>query len=213
MPTFYDQLKTKPNSYIPFEKTDLLVEFKKEYKDCTLCPLSKDRKGMVFGYGFLRPKIMFLGLKPTPYDVETGVPFSDIPSQKLQGMVRYMSRTINLDNSVYFSTMVLCAGETRQDEIDACQPRLLAEIKTVRPKHIILLGEETAKYFAPVERLQKLAVKLDQYYSVYLTRSLRELFYKADELRIEVKEDLDYIVEQIRNEEQPVKNGNQVIPR
>jgi len=210
MNIFHKQLRQGTDCFLPFEVVDPLSEFKKGYKNCQGCKLSEGRKDIVFGYGSIRPRVMFIGMYPSIYDAEVGIPFSDKPGKKLQGLVEYLSRTVPLDNNVYYTNMVLCPGVPTEEEVASCRERVTEEIGIVQPQSIILLGEEVnqALCSGAASRLTKKAIKLDKYYPVFMTYNLRELLFKRDEIKLEVKEDLDYIAGQIGNGD---TNGSKVI--
>jgi len=215
MSIFYKQVRQGMDCFLPFEIVDPLVEFRKKYKGCRECKLSQDLTGMVFGYGTIKPRLMFIGLSPSQYDIDTGIPFSDKPGKKLQGLVEYLSRTVSLDNNIYYTNLVLCSGEATEVETAACRERMVKEIEFVQPQNIILLGEEVNQHFCAggASRLTKKVIKLDRYYPVFMTRNLREILFKRDEVKLEVKEDLDYIVEQIENGKQGSTNGVKAVSR
>ena len=135
--TYYKQLRQNPDCFIPIIDNNPLSTLKKQYKDCNICSFFDNK---VFGQGPFRPKIMFIGLAPSTHDLETGVPFSDAPGKKIQGIIEYISRVINLSNNVYFTNLILCSGGTDAKVVKACKGRLETEIKLVQPQNIVLLG-------------------------------------------------------------------------
>lgn len=203
---FYEQLLKEPSCFIPIVDKSPLAGLKKEHVKC-LCS-STIQTSPVFGHGPIAPKLMFIGFCPSKYDVETGTLFSDIPSQKIHGLIEYLSRSIPLNNSIYLTSLALCPLELDSEVVNVCSTRLYKEIEYVHPKHIILLGKEVADVLIPkAERLKKLLLKVDKYYPTYVTRNLREITFKRDEIKEEIKQDLDFIVEQLKNDEQNAKSS------
>lgn len=208
MNVFYEQLKKNPNSCVELKIHDPLEPHKKQYINCQLCSLANTRNNVVFGTGVVSPKLMIIGLVPSTYDSDLGIPFSDMAGRKVQGLVEYLSRSVNLDNNVYMTNLLLCPGVATEESIVACSGRMQEEIQIINPKNILLLGTEVSDRLLPsCKRLTVQLMKVHKYCSVFLTRNLRELFYKRDEVQEEVKEDLDYMVEQINGEKQTIRKN------
>lgn len=211
---FHEQFAQNTNCDLPFSADSPMSMIRELYDNCTECALSKDRQSIVFGYGAIRPKIMFIGLGPSNYDSEIGIPFSDIPGRKLQGIVEFLTRGyknttgLKLANNVYYTNLILCPF-TKSDvveEVATCKQRLDKEIALVKPENIILLGFDTAKAFFEdreqtyVSDVTSYVVCVNKMYStVYVLNSLKELCFKRDAVKNEVKNTLLNILDDIND--------------
>lgn len=198
MKLFYKQLKNNPSCFITNNVIDSLEQLKQTYKDLGC----SDKQ--VFGFGARNPKIMFVGLKPSETDVKSGMLFGGKLGVKLQGIIEYLSRQINLENNIYYSTLFLCnVKPTNYFYNDKCVKKacdkLIQEIEIINPQNIIFLGYTLARLFyfrlqTEFKVKEKNVIKLDKYYDTYTTYDLETILYKNDEYKYEVKKDLDYII-------------------
>lgn len=103
----------------------------------------------IVGYGPVDAPVMLIGIAPGRHELLSGRPFTG-QSGALMGNI--MEAT-GYDLELCYRTNLLCrpySGETPTlSDIMACFPRLLAEIKAVRPKLIVCLGSAVAGVFAP----------------------------------------------------------------
>lgn len=214
---FYEQFKSMESSYLELDVHDPLNDLRAKYKQCRLCSLCKNRnytQNMVFGSGVINPRLMVVGTGPSKYDSEVGVPFSDKLGDKLRGMLEYVNSRVNIDNNIYLTSLALCPGNHTIESFDACYDRLHEELVLVSPKVLLFLGNEVSSRFVTLpQRGKKLVFKLgEKYYTGVQTHTLKDLVFRNSEVRYEVKEDLDLLVEIIRNEENlPVKENIRTI--
>lgn len=202
--TFYQQFKTVTDAYLEEQTNDELSKLKDEYTHCRGCSLHKTRThGIVFGTGPLKSRLMVVGLAPSKYDGEIGVPFSDKLGDKLRGMLEYVNDGISISNNVYLTNLVLCPGSPTEEQFSACYERLHAEFVLVDPKVVLFLGEDVANRFVVgPKRGKKLVFKLgEKYYTGVQTHTLKDLLYRNSEVRQDVKSDLDIVVRLIRDAE------------
>ncbi len=197
---FYKQLRKIESAYLPLIKTEFyerLVDKHKLTDFCTDCPGPK-----VFGFGMMNPDIMFISLSPTDKEVFSTIPYSDCTNQKLYGLRDYLKT-----EKTYQTYLSMCRGESVNS---TCSLRLLEEIKMVNPKYIIILGRCPACLILPDSqhlndyddfRLKRfdLVVGVDTF-STFVTYDLQSLYYKRDELKGYVKEDLDFILKTIEDD-------------
>ena len=171
-------------------------------KDCDRC---KEREKIVFGKGLIKSKILFIGEAPTFDDSIVGVPFSDKIGEKFWGITKYLSDKIDLNDSIYYTNLVLCPSikPVNKEQYTACYERLKEEILYIDPKAIVLLGIGVARFVleeAPaivmpkdVRQVRNLARIDNTYFPFYFTHSMIDLYHRGDEIRREVKKDLDFI--------------------
>ncbi len=139
------------NPLLPFHGN--LEDLKKAAKNCQACDLWKRGTQTVFGEGAPNAKIMFVGEQPGDQEDLEGRPFVG-PAGKLldraledAGIDR---KKVYVTNAVkHFSWEPRGKRRIHKKpnavEIAACRPWLDAEIATLRPKIIVLLGATAAQ--------------------------------------------------------------------
>lgn len=211
---YYEQLKTVKSAKLKLHIPDPFEELNNKYKDCQLCTLCSGRDNIVYGKGAFSPLICIIGDSPSKFDSEKGRVFADKTGEKLYGMLEYLNRKVRLTNNVYYTNLTLCPNPENNEEANlACADRLRTEIQIANPEHIIALGHTVANFIMgnkfEIEqlRLKQFAFEFDKYYKGFVTHSLKELMYKNDETKQLVKEELDYIANEIIKGRTP-KKGN-----
>ena len=130
------------------EALPTLVELQKTVSACTKCKLCKTRTQTVFGSGNTKAVIMFIGEAPGADEDAQGLPFVGRAGQLLTKMIEE-PRSLGLPRSdVYLANILKCRPpENRKpqpDEIEQCEPYLIAQIENIRPKIICALGATAA---------------------------------------------------------------------
>lgn len=114
---------------------------RKSLGDCHRCPLSKTRKNLVFGSGNPKAKIVFVGEGPGAEEDASGEPFVGEAGRILNRIITAMGLT---RESVYICNVVKCRPPGNRnpeaEEIAACSPYLLRQIKSIEPDVIVALG-------------------------------------------------------------------------
>lgn len=114
---------------------------------CTLCPLHKERKKVVFGAGNPLAELMFIGEGPGREEDIQGIPFVGEAGQLLTKMINAMQYQ---RSDVYIANIVKCRPPQNRnpedDEAEACLPYLKRQIQLVNPKVIVILGAVPLKY-------------------------------------------------------------------
>jgi uracil-DNA glycosylase family 4 len=124
-----------------FEGVEDLVVLRKCVVQCNQCMLRKGAKGVVFGEGNPRARIMFVGEGPGKTEDDTGKPFVGRAGQLLDLMLRAhgFSR-----EEVFIGNIVKCRPPGNRlptnEEVQACLPNLKAQIRVIQPEIIVLLG-------------------------------------------------------------------------
>lgn len=109
---------------------------------CERCSLNQENLGYCAGTGWVdRPDIMFIAEAPGEQEVRQGVPLIGKAGQ----FFRMVARDQGIDlTKCYLTNACLCRPPGKRppkmDEVKACRPRLLWEIKTFRPKLIVTMG-------------------------------------------------------------------------
>lgn len=126
-----------------FESTRELTleDIREDLGDCTRCKLHSDRTNIVFGEGSAKAKLVFVGEGPGRDEDEQGRPFVGRAGKLLTKIISAMG----LERSdVYICNVVKCRPPNNrnpeQDEVAACEPFLLKQIRSIKPKIIVCLG-------------------------------------------------------------------------
>jgi uracil-DNA glycosylase family 4 len=118
-----------------------LVELETRLSGCSLCPLSDQRKNIVFGAGNPQARLVLVGEAPGHEEDETGVPFVGEAGKLLEKILiaMHLSR-----EEVYISNVLKCHPpgnrDPHPDEITACEQFLKQQLVLIQPELIITLG-------------------------------------------------------------------------
>jgi uracil-DNA glycosylase len=131
-------------------------EFQKKVMICEWCALSKTRSKVVPGEGSARAQIMFIGEAPGKKEDETGRPFVGAAGKFLEEMLAIIKLK---REDVFIANVVKCRPPENRDptpeEVAACWPWLLAQIKLIRPKLIVTLGRHSMERFLSGKKFPK----------------------------------------------------------
>lgn len=106
------------------------------------CPLSKSSDNIVIGSGNTKAKIMLVGQNPGEEEDKTGKPFVGKSG-------KYLNKVLKKNNiprdSIYITNIVNYKTpknrKPTREEIQFFMPFLLKQIKIIKPKIIVLMGE------------------------------------------------------------------------
>jgi uracil-DNA glycosylase family 4 len=128
---------------------DVRQEYEKlveEIRNCRKCPLYATRKNPVPGEGPLSARVMLVGEAPGRKEDEEGRPFVGMAGKLLTTILE--SKGIPR-RSVYITNVVKCRPPGNRDpkpeEIKACLPFLIRQIRLIKPKVIVALGRISGK--------------------------------------------------------------------
>ncbi|MBE9127459.1 MULTISPECIES: uracil-DNA glycosylase [unclassified Coleofasciculus] len=109
---------------------------------CHRCDLGVTRTHAVIGRGNVNAPIMIIGEGPGQNEDETGLPFVGKAGQLLEKILAAVK--LDTDRDVYICNIVKCRPPGNRtpasDEIAACKPYLLEQIRLVDPRIILLTG-------------------------------------------------------------------------
>ena len=112
-----------------------------ECEQCQKCPLCKTRTNIVFGAGNPFSRVMFIGEAPGKNEDEQGVPFVGAAGNLLNELLEGIDYT---RNDIYIANILKCRPPRNRDpklgEVEACTPWLLEQIKCIKPKVLVTLG-------------------------------------------------------------------------
>ncbi len=137
------------SSYFMSECVELREELEKvaeEIRACTRCPLYASRTNAVPGEGNPCNRVIFIGEAPGSNEDLQGRPFVGAAGQLLTSLLT--SNGIPRE-SVFITNVVKCRPpgnrDPRDEEIQACMPFLLRQLKLIKPRLIVTLGRHSTR--------------------------------------------------------------------
>ncbi len=132
---------------IPPGTYQTLPEVAHHCNQCHRCVLGDTRTHAVVGRGNPQAPIMVVGEGPGQNEDETGQPFVGKAGQLLEKILA--SVKLDTQQDVYIGNIVKCRPPNNRvpttEEIAACKPYLLEQIRLVDPKIILLTGATAVK--------------------------------------------------------------------
>jgi DNA polymerase len=143
----YEQIPATAKIPIPPGTYDSMVPLAQHCNACHRCDLGATRTHAVVGRGNLQAPIMIIGEGPGQNEDETGLPFVGKAGQLLEKILE--SVKLDSEQDVYICNVVKCRPPGNRvptpDEIAACKPYLLEQIRLIDPKIILLTGATGVK--------------------------------------------------------------------
>ncbi|MFW6046240.1 MAG: uracil-DNA glycosylase [Candidatus Woesearchaeota archaeon] len=135
------------NDYKDSSKKDKLDLIKKDIKNNLVCDLKDNATNLVFGKGNIDSDIFFIGEAPGKNEDLEGLPFVGRAGKQLDDMLS----TINLGiNDVYIANILKYRPPKNRDpnpeEIKKHTPYLIRQIKVIKPKVVVTLGNFATKF-------------------------------------------------------------------
>ncbi|HBY99081.1 MAG TPA: uracil-DNA glycosylase [Chloroflexi bacterium] len=134
----------------------VLAELAEQVRTCTRCPLHRTRTHAVPGEGPVGAPIMFIGEGPGRDEDRQGRPFVGRSGQLLEQLLEEIGLT---REDVYIANVVKCRPPDNRDpdpnEIAACKPYLVQQLKLVDPELIVTLGRFAMERWLPNERITR----------------------------------------------------------
>ena len=132
----------------PKQDTEIdLAEVEAQVKSCTNCVLHQSRKNTVFGIGNLNPDLVFVGEGPSKEEDLKGEPFFGKASELLTAAIEKGMKLKKED--VYLCNVVKCRPPDNRaplpEEVQACSGYLAKQLKFLKPKVIVALGNPAMK--------------------------------------------------------------------
>lgn len=128
------------------EKQGRLDELAKEAAQCRACDLYQGRGQSVFARGTADAELVFVGEGPGRDEDQQGIPFVGQAGQLLDRMIAAMHFG---RDEVYICNVVKCRPPENRtpvdDEVNACERFLVAQLELVAPKVIVALGKSAAQ--------------------------------------------------------------------
>lgn len=144
---FAHPVSTSPVKIMEARKKSSLSQVQEELGDCTRCKLSQGRKTIVFGSGNPKADLVFVGEGPGADEDEQGLPFVGRAGKKLTEIIE-KGMNLNREKDTYICNIVKCRPPGNRDpekeEIEACNPFLVQQLKAIQPKVVVALGKPAA---------------------------------------------------------------------
>ncbi len=152
------------------DKAETLEQIRKNLGDCQRCKLGATRKNLVFGVGDPKARLVFVGEGPGADEDEKGEPFVGDAGRMLNRIITAME--IKRED-VYICNVVKCRPPQNRnpegDEIAACSPFLLRQLRSVRPEVVVALGKFASQTLLDTkEPISKLRGKFRDFHGVPL---------------------------------------------
>lgn len=121
---------------------ETLEKIRKNLGNCQRCKLGMTRKNLVFGVGNPQARLVFVGEGPGADEDEQGEPFVGRAGGVLNRLITAMGLS---REEVYICNIVKCRPpgnrDPETDEVAACSPFLLRQLKSIHPEVIVTLGK------------------------------------------------------------------------
>jgi len=188
--------QTKMNVSAVVNSSDLdWNKLQQQAASCTLCSLCKTRTNVVFGVGYQKAEVMFIGEAPGANEDLQGEPFVGKAGMLLNSMLQAMNLA---RTEVYIANILKCRPPNNRDpapqEVAQCTPYLQQQIALMKPKVIIAVGRIAAQFLLgssePMGRLRGKRYHYGEfkiplfviYHPAYLLRSPAEKGRAYDDL-------------------------------
>lgn len=129
------------------DKQNRLNALAEPLKSCVECRLSTGRTNLVYGVGNPDADLMFVGEGPGRDEDMQGEPFVGRAGRLLTDMIVKGMKIRRED--VYIANIVKCRPPDNRvpepDEMEACLPNLIEQVRIVDPKVIVCLGATAVK--------------------------------------------------------------------
>ncbi len=142
-----DQIPTSASVPIPPGTYTEFDTLKRHCSQCQRCDLGTTRINAVVSRGNPNADILIVGEGPGQNEDETGLPFVGKAGQLLEKILQ--SVHLDSETDIYICNIVKCRPPGNRtpttQEMDACRPYLLEQIRLVDPKIILLTGASSVK--------------------------------------------------------------------
>ncbi|NJK39467.1 MAG: uracil-DNA glycosylase [Oscillatoriales cyanobacterium RM2_1_1] len=141
------KIPTDPQVPVPPGTYQNVEEITHHCNQCHRCELGKNRTHAVIGRGHLNAPILVIGEAPGQNEDEQGLPFVGRSGQLLDKILASVG--FSTEREVYISNAIRCRPPENRtptpQEIAACKPYLLEQIRLIHPKIILLTGATAVK--------------------------------------------------------------------
>jgi DNA polymerase len=178
----------------PAPATETLDGIREDLGDCTRCKLhGAGRRQIVFGVGNPHAELMFVGEAPGADEDVQGIPFVGRAGQLLTRIIESIQLA---RNDVYIANVIKCRPPGNRnpepDEVASCEPFLLRQVVSIRPKVIVALGTFAARTLLKTqEPISHLRGRVYKYGSALVVPTFHPAFLlRSPERKRDVWEDM-----------------------
>jgi uracil-DNA glycosylase len=136
-------------------------KFEEKIKSCRKCHLRDTCTQVVPGEGSEKAEVMFIGEGPGENEDRQGRPFVGAAGKFLEEMLSLISKK---REDVFIGNVLKCRPPGNRDplpeEVAACWPWMIDQIKTIKPKLIVTLGRHAMERFLPNQRISQIHGKV-----------------------------------------------------
>jgi len=155
-----------------------LEQVRADLGECTRCKLHRHRTQIVFGVGNPKAGLIFVGEAPGADEDAQGEPFVGRAGQLLTKIIEAMGMR---REDVYICNIIKCRPPNNRtpeaDEIVACQPFLLEQLRAIGPRFICALGGPAAQTLLQTkEAISRLRGKFYDYHGIPLLPTFHPAF-------------------------------------
>jgi len=160
------------------KKFETLDDIMRAVQNCQKCPLCETRTNIVFGAGNENANLVFVGEAPGADEDKQGKPFIGKACQKLTQIIN----AIRLSrDEVYIANVLKCRPPNNRNplpnEIEACEPYLIAQLEIIKPKVICALGTFAAQTLLKTNQpISKLRGRFHTYQGIRLMPTYHPAF-------------------------------------
>jgi DNA polymerase len=119
-------------------------------KSCHLCDLSKSRKQSMHGYGNQNANLMIIDSVVSNSEDESSSYYAGRAGNSLKKMVENVLE-LSIED-VYYTHAIKCkplgSNKPSESEYNSCKPYLFKQIELIKPKVIMILGEDAYNLFS-----------------------------------------------------------------
>src|SRR2546428_2964161 len=202
---------------------EALAAIREDLGDCVRCKLhGLGRRQIVFGVGNPNADLMFVGEAPGADEDIQGEPFVGRAGQLLTKIIEAIGLR---REDVYIANVLKCRPPNNRnpepDEVQQCEPFLLRQIDSVKPKVIVALGKFGAQCLLktndPITRLRgreykfRDAILIPTYHPAYLLRTPSAKREVWEDMK-RVRELLDWRLD-LRAHAFDIRLGSRPLPR
>lgn len=137
-----------PVKWLPqLDRCDDLEKLQQYCSQCNRCGLRANARGVVFGDGNPKAKLMFVGEGPGADEDRLGKPFVGAAGQLLE---KILGASELRRSDVFIGNIVKCRPPgnrlPKREEAEACFVYLLRQIELIQPRLIVCLGGLATQY-------------------------------------------------------------------
>lgn len=149
-------------------RKEALQEIRADLGDCQRCRLCQGRKHIVFGVGNPRADLVIVGEAPGRDEDLQGEPFVGRAGQLLNRMLSAIGLS---REEVYICNVIKCRPPENRDplpdEVASCEPFLIRQLQSIRPRAILAMGRFAAQTLLRTEeKISKIRGQFREYQGI-----------------------------------------------